>query len=126
MQEVPTTQKQKTFLKDLASHAIKIIIGAIVVAVMGGIGSSFVIYNKIETTLQNDIKQDEVIMEAIQKIEKIDEKVGGTKINTAVSEEKMKAIENQLDQLQEQQRSMQQNQLDILKILGEMNRRNKN
>lgn len=126
MQEVPTTHKQKTFLKDLASHAVKIIIGAIVVAVMGGIGSSFVIYNKIEKTLENDVKQDKTIVEAIEKIEKIDEKVGGTKINTAVSEEKMKGIENQLDQLQEQQRSMQQTQLDILKILGEMNRRNKN
>lgn len=122
MQEVLTTQKQKTFLKDLASHAVKLVIGAIIIAVMGGIGSSFVIYNKIEATLQNDIKQDEVIMEAIQKIEKINEKVGGTHINTAISEEKMKGIENQLNQLQEQQRAMQQTQLDILKILGEINR----
>ena len=126
MKEVSTTKKQRTFIKDLASHAIKVIVGVLLVSVLGGIGTSFVIYSNIKTTLKNDIEQDKQINEVIQKIESVNEKVGGTNINTAFSDAKVQGIEAQLYQVQEQQKTMQQTQLDILKILGEINRKGKN
>lgn len=128
--EVKTTYKQQTFLKTLANHIVKTIVATILVAVLGGIGTSFVFYyeanNAISNLMINDQKQDESIEKINQTTQEIHKKLNSSDVNNAVLNTEIREFKTQIDRVHEKQEDMQKTQMEILKILGELNRKSKN
>ncbi|PIZ50434.1 hypothetical protein COY27_07165 [Candidatus Woesearchaeota archaeon CG_4_10_14_0_2_um_filter_33_13] len=129
-QEVRTTHKQQTFLKTLANHIVKTVVATILVAVLGGIGTSFVFYyeanNAISNLMINDFKQDKSLEVVNQTTQEINQKLNYSDVNNAVLNTEIKEFKTQMGRVHEKQEDMQKTQMEILKILGEINRRSKN
>ena len=112
--------------KGLERHIIKTIVISVILAVLGGAGTAFAFYykanNQFENLHKNDARQDESINKMTSTLNEINTKLGTTKTSTAVSDEKIKGLEKTINMIQETQVSVQKNQTDILKMLGEIRR----
>lgn len=123
-----TELKEKPLtIKALQKHIVYTIIGCIIVTIVGGITTSFAFYhktnNEIANIIENDKKQDASINKVYSTVNQINEKLGSTNTVTAVSDEKIKGLENQIQSTNEQMKIMQQTQLEMLKMLSEIKRK---
>jgi len=121
-------KEEPVTLKSLQKHVIKVLVAAIVIAVMGGAGTAFAFFYKtnygIEKIIINDIRQDKSIEGIGIVLNDVSNKVGSTNTSAAVLDEKIKGLEGVMASIQQTQTNIQTTQTDILKILGEI-RRNK-
>jgi peptidoglycan hydrolase CwlO-like protein len=114
-------------LKGLQKHLILTVVSAICLAVLGGILTSFVFYHKannnFEVLHQNDIEHDSQIQSINTTLQDINNKLGTTNTTTAVSDEKIKGLENTVNDIKDDVGNIQKNQTEILKILGDIKRK---
>lgn len=114
-------------IKALQKHIVYTIVGCIVVTIIGGATTSFAFYhktnNEIANIIENDKKQDASINRVYSTVNQINDKLGSTNTVTAISDEKIKGLENQIQSTNEQMKIMQQTQLEMLKMLSEIKRK---
>ena len=119
-------EKPLTF-RGLQKHIIYTIVGCFVLALLTGAGTSTAFYyktnNAIERGIENDEEQDKSINEIKISVQQINSKLGSTNTTTAVSDERIKALEKIIENLQANQQNIQKNQTEMLKILIDINRK---
>lgn len=122
-----TVKERGLTLKAMQKHLIMTVVTALCLAVLGGVLSSFAFYhntkNDIKVIQDNDIEQNEDIQNIHSTLKEINNKLGTTNTTTAVSDEKIKGLENTVNNIKEDMGRVQENQTEILKILGEIKRK---
>lgn len=120
-------QQEKTFIRGLGKDIVKAVVISTVLAIFTSVGAVYAVYykttNKIDNIVVNDEKQDAALAKYNHTLNQINEKLGSTNTVTAVSDEKIKGLENQIQYTNEQMKLMQQTQLEMLKMLGEIKRK---
>jgi len=119
-------KEQPLTLKGLQKHLILTVLTTICLAVLGGIITSFAFYyntnNDIEVLQTNDVKQSDDIENINATLKQINEKLGTTNTTTAVSDEKIKGLENTINNIEGDVSNIGKTQTEILKILGDIKR----
>jgi len=121
-----TLTEQKTFFKVLEEHIIKTIIAAIVIASLTGAGTAFGFYYNTNTDIKNlydkDVEKTKAINNIEESISDINDKMGGTNLTTAVSEERMNGLESSFNDVKTNMVIIQKNQTDMMKLMLDIQR----
>ena len=121
-----TLTEQKTFFKVLEEHIIKTIIAAIVIASLTGAGTAFGFYYNTNTDIKNlfdkDVEKTNAINNIEESISEINDKMGGTNLTTAVSEERMNGLESSFNDVKTNMVIIQKNQTDMMKLMLDIQR----